>query len=317
MTSIPKKSLKPNVQFILLATVATAIWAYWPSWVSLLETWQSDPDYNHGFLVLPISAWLLWQRRARLASMVIRPSWWGVLLIAVAGLTRALGAEFFVEQFDSWSIPIWIAGVVLLFGGWPLLRWAGGAIAFLWFMTPIPSSMIAGVSVPLQKISAVISTWTLHLFAQPAVREGTTISLGEQVLEVERACSGLRICYGILAIAVAYVVLVRPKPLRAIVLIAAAIPVAILANSARVTVTGLLFLVVSGEKAHQYAHDFAGLLMLPLAMFLLWLVHRVMEKVLAAFERSTTAGGRDAGVWGSEPVATPGEFERSVVRRWL
>ena len=289
--SAPKKSLTPSLHFVLLATVATAVWAYWPSWVSLFQTWQSDPDYNHGFLVIPIASWLLWQRRDRLASLEIRPSWWGVALIVTAGLFRSLGAEFFIEQFDSWSIPVWIAGAVLLFGGWQLLKWSSGAIAFLWFMTPIPTSMIGGFSLPLQKVSAVVSTWTLQLFAQPAVREGTTISLGEQILEVERACSGLRICYGILAIAVAYVVLVRPKLLRAIILIAAAIPVAILANSARVTVTGLLFRVVSGEKAHQYAHDFSGMLMLPLAVTLLWLVHRAMERVIAAFERSTTAGG--------------------------
>ena len=291
MAPFQRKSLPPSMHIALLLIVATAVWAYWPGLIGLLETWQSDPDYNHGFLVVPIAVWLLWQRRDRLASLDIRPSWWGLALIAAAGIVRSLGAEFFIEQLDPYSIPIWIAGVVLLFGGWQLLKWSAGSIAFLWFMTPIPTSMIVGVSLPLQKISAVISTWTLHLFAQPAVRQGTTISLGEQIMDVERACSGLRICYGILALAVAYVVLVRPKLLRGMLLIAAAVPVAILANSARVTGTGLLFLVVSGEKAHQYAHDFAGIMMLPLAVALLWLVHRTLEKVIAAFERSTMVGG--------------------------
>jgi len=288
--STTKKVLPPSFHLVCLVTLAVLLWAYWTGWVSLVETWQSDPDYNHGFLVIPISAWLLWQRRDRLASMEFHPSWWGIAFLVAAGIVRGFGAEFFIAQFEVWSIPLWIAGVVLLFGGWPLLKWSGGAIAFLWFMTPLPESMIDFVSLPLQKISAVVSTWTLHLFAQPAVRSGTTISLGEQVLEVERACSGLRICYGIMALAVAYVVLMRPKLLRGIILLATAIPVAILANSARVTVTGLLFLVVSGEKAHQYAHDFAGLLMLPLAVGLLWLVHMTMDKFIGAFERSSRSG---------------------------
>ncbi len=266
------------------------LWAYWSGWVSLVEIWESDPDYNHGFLVIPISLWLLWQRRDRLATLEISPSWWGLGLIVVAGLLRWFGAEFFIPQFEVWSIPLWIAGVVLLFGGWSLLKWSGGAIAFLWFMTPLPASMTDFISLPLQKLSAVISTWTLHLCAQPAVRSGTTISLGEQVLDVERACSGLRITYGIMALAVAYVVLMRPGLLRSIVLLAVAIPVALLANSARVTVTGLLFLVVSGETAHKYAHDFSGLLMLPFAVGLLWLVHWTMEKFIGAYRRSTGAG---------------------------
>jgi exosortase len=274
----------------LVFALGLLFWGYWPQWISLWQTWQSDPDYNHGFLVVPISVWLLWQRRARLALIEIAPSWWGVGLILVAALLTWAGAEFFLPQIETWSIPVWVAGVVLLFGGWSLLRWSGGAIAFLWFMTPLPDSMIGFVSLPLQKCSAALSTWTLHLFAQPAVRFGTTISLGEHVLEVERACSGLRICYGIMALAVAYVVLTRPRPLRAIILLALALPVAILANSARVTGTGLLFLVVSGEKAHQYAHDFSGLLMMPFAVFLFWLAHKAMEKMIGAFERSSRAG---------------------------
>ncbi|MCX7396087.1 MAG: exosortase [Planctomycetales bacterium] len=280
----------PTFHLFFLLTLGTLVWAYWPALVSLVEAWQSDPDYNHGFLVIPISLWLLWHRRDRITVTELHPSWWGIGLIAVSGLIRWFGAEFFIVQFEVWSIPLWIAGVVLLFGGWKLLKWSAGPIGFLWFMMPLPSSMTNFVSLPLQKISAVISTWTLHLFAQPAVRSGTTISLGEQFMDVQRACSGLRIVYGILALAVAYVVLMRPQRLRAVVLLASAVPVAVLANSARVTATGLLFLVVSGEKAHQYAHDFAGMLMLPMAVGLLWLVHMTMEKFVGAFERSPRSG---------------------------
>ncbi len=285
------KLLKPSLHLIIVTVLGAMCWAYWPGLVNLFEVWNSDPDYNHGFLVVPISAWLLWQRREKLAEITIAPSWWGLAFVALAAVVRWLGAEFFFAEFDTWSLPLWVAGAVLLFGGWQLLWWASGAIAFLWFMTPLPGTLTQALSLPLQKISAVISTWTLHLCAQPAVRQGTTIIMGEHTLEVERACSGLRICYGILALAVAYVVLQRPRPLRAVVLLLAAIPVAVIANSARVTLTGLLFLVVSGEQAHKYAHDFSGLVMLPMAVALLWLVHRIMERVLAAFEESPAAGG--------------------------
>jgi exosortase len=276
---------------VLITAVVTAIWAYWPTWLSLLDTWRSDPDYNHGFMVIPISLWLLWQRKELLTGISIRPSWWGLSLIVLAGIVRWLGAEFFFSQFEAWSIPLWIAGCVLLFGGWQLLRWSAGSIAFLWFMTPLPLTLTNIITLPLQQVSALLSTWTLHLFAQPAVRQGTTIVLGKHTLDVERACSGLRICYGTLAVAVAFAVLMRPRWPKVVLLIAASIPVAVVANSLRVTATGLLFQVVSGEKAHEYAHDFAGLLMLPLSLFLLWLVHWASDKIVAAFSKSSQAGG--------------------------
>ena len=100
-----KKPLPPSFHVFLLVTVAALLWAYWPALVSLVETWQADPDYNHGFLVIPIAVWLLWQRRDRFPSTELRPSWWGIGLIAGAGLIRWFGAELFIGQFEAWSIP--------------------------------------------------------------------------------------------------------------------------------------------------------------------------------------------------------------------
>ena len=288
--SQPKTSLSPSTHLVILVSIVTALWAYWPGWVSLLHAWQSDPDYNHGFLVLPISAWLLWQRRSDLALLTPSPSWWGMVLVAAAGVCNWLGAEFFFDSISTLSIPIWIAGVVLLFGGWPLLKLSAGPIAFLWFMTPLPGTVALSLSLPLQEMSAVLSTWTLNVFGQPAFRQGTLIFLGDEVLNVERACSGLRISYGITALAFAYITLSRLTMLRAIVLLSAAIPVAILANSARVTLTGLLFLVVSGEKAHEYVHDFAGLLMLPVIVGIFWMIHGITEKLVESFGESRAKG---------------------------
>jgi len=174
MTDTQKRPT-PIFHLIMIVSAVTVVWAYWPTWVSLIATWMSDPDYNHGFLVIPISLWLLWQRREMLADVEIQPSWWGLVPLIVAGVIRWAGAEFFISQFEAWSIPLWVCGCVLLFGGWGLLRWSAGAIAFLWFMTPLPASLTNFITLPLQKVSAVLSTWTLHLFAQPAVRQGTTI----------------------------------------------------------------------------------------------------------------------------------------------
>src|SRR6478609_12127689 len=65
--------------------VAAALAAsYAPSLTVLARTWWDEPNYSHGFLVAPIAALILWQRRDRLAQVAVRPSvfgWIGLLAI--------------------------------------------------------------------------------------------------------------------------------------------------------------------------------------------------------------------------------------------
>ena len=52
-----------------------------------------------------------------------------------------------IESLDGWTIPLWLAGVVMLFGGWKLLKWSGPAIAFLctapFYVGAVTSSSLA------------------------------------------------------------------------------------------------------------------------------------------------------------------------------
>lgn len=89
-----------------------------------------------------------------------------------------------------------------LFGGWKVFRWAAPAIVFLVFMAPLPGQVQNAAGFPLQRVAAIGGGGLLQLLGQPAFVSGTTILLGENVLDVERACSGLRMFQGMLAVAV-------------------------------------------------------------------------------------------------------------------
>jgi exosortase len=128
------------------------------------------------------------------------------------------------------------------------------------------------LSLPLQKVATKISCWGLQLLGQPAIAEGNTILLGDQHLEVAQACSGLRLFVSILALAFAYLMLVRRTWWEKLLLLASVIPIAIIANSTRIIVTGLLYQFVSSETAKHFSHDFAGWAMIPLAALFFWLV---------------------------------------------
>ena len=131
-----------------------------------------------------------------------------------------------------------------------------------------------------------MSTWMLQCLGQPAIAEGTTILLNDHILEVERACSGLRMFYGILALAVAYIIVTRARLNVSLVLLAAVAPVAIAANVMRITATGLLYEYVSGDAARHFTHDLAGLLMIVLAVALFGLVLWIAQRTFRQFRRS-------------------------------
>jgi exosortase len=279
----PLRPVEPR--WVAIACVFGVIlgWAYWPTFLTVGAAWLSNPDYTHGFFVIPISLWLLWLRREHAPIATMRIDWRGLLLLLLAGGIRCFAGRFYVLQLDAWSIPIWVAGVVWTLFGWQLLRWALPAIAFLWFATPLPGTIEIILSTPLQQLAASASAWVLRLIGQPALVQGTTILLDDKPLDVERACSGLRMFYGIFALAVACVALSRPERWKAVLVLFAAAPVAIIANVFRIVITALLMKFASNESAQKFSHDLAGIVMIPLAvtMFLVFLVlvGRVVDRM--------------------------------------
>jgi exosortase len=269
-----------------LLLLAFAGWCYWLTFVELIRVWDSSPDYSHGYLVIPLAAWFLWLRRDTLPRYRLRPSWWGFSLIALAACLRLVSARFYIPELDSCSLPIWIGGVCWLLGGGKFLLWASPSLGFLFFMVPLPASMETLLNRPLQSLATSLSTWTLQSLGQPAIAEGTTILLGDNVLEVERACSGLRMFYGILALAVATIIVTRARWSMALCLLAAVAPVAILANMIRITTTGFLYEFVSTESARRFSHDLAGILMIVLAIVFFMLVLWIAQRILLKFRRT-------------------------------
>lgn len=271
---------KPVAGVLLLVAFA---WAYAPTLSRLVGDWSREPDYSHGFLVAPLAAFFLWARRDRFPRTASRLAWAGLSLIAVSGLMRFFGARFYIDAIDAWSIIPWVAGSVWLFWGWRALVWAAPAIAFLWFMIPLPFRAENLLSYPLQGAATEMSCWILQSLGQPALAEGHTILLGDVQLEVASACSGLRVFMGTVALAFACTIMVRRAWWEKVLILVSTIPVALAANSLRIVLTAFLGQHVSGEAAGQLVHDLAGWVMIPLAAALfgliLWYLGRLFRSV--------------------------------------
>jgi exosortase len=263
---------------------AVFAWAYWPTLASLVRAWDRQPDYSHGFFVVPLGVYFLWARRDRFPGVAAKWAWVGLIVIGLSIGVRMVGARFYVDAVDGWSISLWVAGIIWLFWGWRAAIWSLPSVAFLWFMVPLPWGAERWLSLPLQRVATKLSCWALVSLGQPALAEGNTILIGDFRLEVEQACSGLRIFVGIVALAFAYLILVRRGWWEKALLLLSVIPIALIANSTRIVMTALLNQYVSGEAAQRFTHDVAGWVMIPYAAGLFALVLWYLSKLIREVE---------------------------------
>lgn len=267
--------------------VAALLWSYWPTLVEMVRTWNREPDYSHGYLVLPFALFFLWSRRKSFPHDSIRTDMWGAVLLFLASALRVAAGMYYLLPLDGWTLPLTVAGAVWVLFGRSVLWWSLPAIVFVYFMIPIPYSAERWLSVPLQAVTTSLSTAVLVMFGQPAIAEGNVILLGDHELFVAEACSGMRIFVGILALAFAFALFSRWSWWQRVLVLVVALPVAIVANVTRVVITGLLTQTVSSEAGHRFSHDVAGFVVIPFAAALFWLFLFYLERLFPEVEDVT------------------------------
>ncbi len=271
-----------------VAIVAAFIWSYWPVLVELVGAWSREPDYSHGYLVIPVALCMLWTRRSQWPGFSASLAWSGLVLLCFAAVVRLAGSLWYIDFLQAWSLPFWIAGACWFLAGWRFLRWASPAIIFLGFMIPLPFRAETLLSLPLQSIASRLSCGLLQILGQPAIREGNVVVINDLELAVVEACSGLRIFMSIIALAFAYFVFVRkPWWVKAGVFLSI-LPVALITNALRIALTALLCVYVSTEVGYNFSHDSAGWVMIALAATLMAAVGWYLSRLLFEVETQTT-----------------------------
>jgi len=274
----------PLWQIVVLC--AALIWLYAPILRHLVGQWSHDPNYSHGFFVPAFSLFVLWQDKNRWWSLPRKPSWSGLLILALAvGILTAgvLGAELFLSRI---SFLLAIAGLVVLVSGWNHLRAVVFPWLFLLFMVPIPNLVFNEITFPLQLLASKVAAATLPVLGVPVLREGNVIQLPAMALEVAEACSGIRSLMSLATLAVIYGYLLEPRNSIRVALALASVPIAVLANSSRIVGTGLLVQYWDPEKAEGFFHAFSGWLIFVVSLVLLFLLHRALQIVWRKGESS-------------------------------
>jgi exosortase len=300
LDSMPVRALLAGV-----AVTAALVWATAPTLFGkdgLVDKWTTDSRYSHGYLVPLFSLYLLWSRRD--SFRWDGPSWWGVPFIAIGVALCLSGRYLYFFWLNQVALLPLVAGAVLMLGGWRALRWASTAIAFLAFMIPLPYRLQVSLAMPLQNIGTTASVYALQTMGLAPYADGNRIILKGMPLEVAEACSGLGMLVVFFAIATAYaLVSTRPWLDRSIAIVSA-IPIAVLCNVARITVTGVLYVLVGQQQGERYFHGPAGWLMMLLALALLTLEMRTLDWVFPPRQVRDRSARRAVFVAGLGPTPT-------------
>ena len=292
-----EKILKNNMP--LAAVIAAVALLYAGVLAKLGADWWSDENYSHGLLVPFVIGLIVWKEWDVLKSFVTGARPWvgglavsaGVLLL----LAGVLGAELFMQRI---SLAVVASGVlVYLFGAAVVLRLAV-PFALLLLAIPIPQIIFNRIAFPLQVWASQMAVWGIRFFDVPTLRKGNVIDILARgatqtiSLEVVEACSGIRSLMTLVTLGLILAYFTRRDEdgrfagfsaadlVRAILLMIAAVPIAVITNAARVTGAGVLTYYYGKQATESAWHDASGWLVYVAALGLLIGVNYLLKFLL-------------------------------------
>jgi exosortase len=246
--------------------IMTFIWSYWPGLVNLWNVWQRSDEYSSGLLVPLLAVYILWSRRRDITQCRIRPSIWGLGAFVAAQGIRLFGLFFLYSSAENLSVVLSIAALVLLLFGWQLFRKVSTVMLFLCLMLPWPNRVQAAIALPLQEWATSSAVFCLEVMGYEVMQEGNIIHIGRATVAVAEACNGLRMVTAFFVISGLVVLLVRRAWWEKLIVLISSLPIALLCNTVRLTITAIAFTVLDGEHWEEIFHDFGGYAMMPLAL---------------------------------------------------
>jgi len=275
-----------RVRLVVVVALLIAVYGE-TAWNHLIHRWMNDGNWSHGWLVPVFSLYLLANRRDYFASVKPRPHFLGAVLLLFSL------AVFFVT---SWWYPMIypqivsiigsILGLTLLFGGWPVLRVAWFPIVFLLFAMPLPRGLYVELTQGLRALASTLASVIMPLFAPGLYTEAQSVVIDYEFqgrsghLNVEEACSGMRLLMAFVTLGVAMAYLGARPLWQRIVMVCSCVPIALVCNTIRVTITGLLFVYGMDQWATGTPHQLLGIAMLAAAFGLFALMGYVLNHLI-------------------------------------
>lgn len=266
--------------FILLGTLLAV---YLPFLQTLASDWNTNDDYSHGYFIPVLTLYFIYSIRHELSQTAILPNSFGIVIVAL-GLCQLIVAKIGTEYFlQRTSLIVVLLGIVLFLFGWQYLRQLLVPIGYLIFMVPLPAIIWNKIAFPMQLFASFLTEKVVSLIGIPIFREGNVLHLSQTILEVVAACSGLRSLVTMFALSAALAFLSPLPNWKRWIIFLSAMPIAIVVNILRLTVTAILASKFGAVVAEGFLHEFSGIIVFFLGLALLLAVNRL----LAGFQKKS------------------------------
>jgi exosortase len=289
--------------FIRLSIITAAfIFLFNKELGDIVSKWLNDPSWSHGIIIPLFSFYFLNQSKKEVLNCTPRPNYLGLVLLILVILFYIINtiSPSGFGYFRQISMIGAMVAVVLFLGGWRFFKITWLPVLFLLFAIPLPEGYLRLATIPMRQWAATISTAMLNLVPNlEAIANGVIINIiyhGKPIepgLDVAEACSGMRLLMAFFALGVAMAYLHYRPAWQRLVLLASTIPIAILCNIVRVTVTGFIHVLISPKYSQGIYHDLLGMAMLPLAFGLYGLLAWFMSNLMVDEEEDKPSSSQN------------------------
>jgi exosortase A len=267
--------------------------------IAAVRVWIDSTAYNHCFLVIPIVAYLLWDRREVLAASTPIPNPWFALAAIPVVIVWLLAERLGIMEGRQLMVMTLVEIFFLCVLGWRLAYRLVGPLLYLYFLVPFGAFLTPA----LQGFTTSFIVHGLNILNIPNYSDGFAIEIPEGSFLVAEACAGLRFLIASIAFGCLYVMLMYRSPIRRAVFILVSIIVPIIANGFRALGIVVLGHILGNAEAATADHLIYG-----------WLFFSVVILLQIAVGLPFRQDHRPPPAKGPAPAARPTATRETSVR---
>ena len=264
--SVPLARAGMSALMLIVLAMLAPFALYFGTARSMVEIWNSSDTFAHGYIILPISLWLIWRRREQFKRIPARPYAPALVLLALLGAAWLAGRMGGVQVVMQYAFVAMFPVAALALLGPRLAGAFAFPLLFLLFAVPFGEVFVE----PLIHVTADFTVWAVQATGIPVLRNGTRFDLPTGSWSVVEACSGIRYLISSITLGWLYAYLTYTSTTRRAVFIGLSIVVPIIANGLRAYMIVMIGHFSSMEYATGVDHLVYGWLFFGLIMFIMF-----------------------------------------------
>lgn len=266
---------------LAIALIGSVVWLYADVGSGLVHQWVTSPDASYGAILATVALTVIWNRRHDILPRA--PSRGDVFSASIGALIIGASLAIYLAGLFAADLFTTRASFVLLLGGLTWFLCGGRAttaaltpLVFLLLAIPLPDLVVTALTSSLQTVAARSSEWMLFHSGIAVYRDGNVLELPQTTLQIAEACSGLRSVVSLASVGILLAWATDGPRWRRAVLIAATVPVSVLANGLRVAATGAAAEAWGPAMTRDPWHTLAGWLTFVVSLAAIWSIRAVL-----------------------------------------